>query len=71
MGVLFSGYTFAAANLPAGSDFSQAAPAALLAGTQGAFNAAAFAVMAAVAIAILAFLIDRRQRKTALQRKLD
>ncbi|MCE1253811.1 MAG: MFS transporter [Anaerolineae bacterium] len=63
MGALFSAGVSAAAGLSIGSDVTSAPPAALVAGIEKAFHTAAFFVFASVVIAVLAFVIDRRQKK--------
>jgi EmrB/QacA subfamily drug resistance transporter len=65
MGALFSGYALAAAKIPTGADVTSAPPAALVAGTQSAFHAAAAGVGVAILIAVIAFIVDRRRKQSA------
>jgi EmrB/QacA subfamily drug resistance transporter len=64
MGVLFSARVLAFAGLPAGTDVTQAPAAAVVAGTHGAFHAAAVGVSLAILIAIVAFVVDFRRKKS-------
>jgi MFS family permease len=62
MGVLFSAQVMSSAGLPGSSDITIAPASAVVAGTQGAFHAAALGVTVAIVIAILAFVVDLRRR---------
>ncbi|MDR3589686.1 MAG: MFS transporter, partial [Negativicutes bacterium] len=62
MGVLFSAQVMSSAGLPGSSDITTAPAFAVVAGTQGAFHAAALGVTVAIVIAIIAFVVDLRRR---------
>ena len=66
MGALFSAGVAASAGLSLGSDVTSAPPLALVAGIERAFHTAAFFVFASVVIAVLAFVVDYRQKKQVL-----
>ena len=65
MGAIFSSLVLAKAGLPSGTDLLTAPPASLVTGTQGAFHTAAVGVGAAVLVAIAAFSLDARRRKSS------
>ncbi|MDR3573718.1 MAG: MFS transporter [Anaerolineaceae bacterium] len=62
MGVLFSAVVMRSAGLPTSSDVTIAPPSAVVAGTQGAFHAAAIGVALAILVAVIAFVVDMRRR---------
>lgn len=68
MGTLFTLQVRAFAHLPANTDVTQAGPAALVAGIQGTYRNAAFFILAATLLAVLALWLDTvRRRATRLE----
>ncbi|WP_299024963.1 MFS transporter [uncultured Thermanaerothrix sp.] len=65
MGALFALQVRASANLPPGFEVTQANPLALLAGLQGTYHIAAFVILIATLLAVLALWLDTQRRKQA------
>lgn len=63
MGTLFALQVRAFANLPPGFEVTQADPSALLAGLRGTYHIAAFVILVATLLAVLALWIDAQKRK--------
>jgi hypothetical protein len=63
MGAIFTAYVLTAGGLPASADVTRAAPTALVAGVNGAYQFAAFIILAALALAAAALWIDSRRKK--------
>lgn len=62
MGMLFTSGVLAAAGMPAGGDYLAAPAAALVAGVTRAYRVAFFIALAAVVLAIIALIVDRRRQ---------
>lgn len=65
MGTLFALQVRAAANLPPNFEVTQADPQALLAGLRGTYQIAAFVILIATLLAVVALWLDTQRRKQA------
>jgi len=65
MGTLFALQVRAAANLPPNFEVTQADPQALLIGLRGTYQIAAFVILIATLLAVLALWLDAQRRKQA------
>ena len=70
MGAIFYSQVQAAASLPEGFDISTAPSYALTAGVNGTYRVAAFLVVLATLIAVLAFIISARRQRAAVKDQL-
>jgi EmrB/QacA subfamily drug resistance transporter len=66
MGSIFTSLVLLAGKLPAGTDATTASPQAVVAGINGTYRSAAWMILAATALAVVALWLDRRRGQQEL-----